>query len=78
MKAANGLTVEMAAEFGDVTHWKVSAGKEGGAAVTVRRGKFTAFACLTCYKTDCIHVAAARECAMDADARERVAAGGAA
>jgi hypothetical protein len=67
------LTVEKAAEFRDTTHYKVSAGKDGGEPVTVRVGRFGVFACLTCYKTDCIHASAARGFALEEEAAERAA-----
>lgn len=59
------LRVERAAEYRDTVHYKVSAGKDGGPAVTVRTGKFNVFACLTCLKVDCIHAKAARAFARD-------------
>ena len=58
------LVVERAAEYRDTIHYKVSAGKDGGPAVTVRTGKFNVYACLTCLKVDCIHAKAARAFAL--------------
>ena len=43
-------------EAGDVTHYRVSTGQEGGQGVTVRIGITGVLACMTCYSKDCIHV----------------------
>lgn len=64
-KTKEGPQVLSVYEAGDVTHYSLSSGVEGGSRVTVRVGAGGVFACLTCYAenkpTSCVHVRIAKE-----------------